>query len=438
MSTISQIFSLIIQELRSASRSRYILLSFVLMPMLMWGIQGGVQVLLGASIETSQQGQVIYFVNYDAGNGSDNMGNEFLLALQTSTQTNGSLLYGAIINHTRYANYNHSQLMTFIHDSKTASTATPLIIIPSNFTDVYTAFDINVNPIFPVVELYSLPGGLIGSSILEAAIGMIVSSEPFTLVSVDKVTTISKESITFPGEEGAASSFGAGFIGFLSVIIAVMAPSPFVSTSFAGEREKKTMESLLALPISRFNILLGKVLAGMVLLTVFAVMNLVGLLGFSWLLSSQLADNDIGTSAMFSMDISIWLLLLVAITMFLSAFVSIGIGISVASLTKDVRSAESLYTLTMLIPSMAVGITGMFGALPEDAFGGAGIFLYIIPWAHSLALLSKGLYPQTYASSTLTGSIPTDILLHVGYIGLVILICLFVASKVFERENILT
>ena len=140
-------------------------------------------------------------------------------------------------------------------------------------------------------------------------------------------------------------------------------------------------------------------------------------------------------------------MILVVAMMFLSATVAIGIGISLASLTKDVRSAESMYSMVMMLPAIGVGMIGMFGGVPENAFGGAGIFLYIIPWAHALAILSKGMYPQTYASSALTGinglnlpggGIAMDLVFHFGYMIVVILICIFIAFKVFEREGILT
>ena len=326
-----------------------------------------------------------------------------------------------------------------INDPDVASKVMPLVIIPRNFTEMFNTFNLSLG-IIPTVEMYTLPGGLIGSEFLQAGVSMILSQPPFTEVTVERAANLVSKTITFPGEGGAASGFGAGFIGFISILIAVMAPAPFVSTSFAGEREKKTMESLLALPISRFNILFGKLLAGMVLVAIFAIMNMVGLVGFSFVMG--LADSgDSGAfnvSAMYSIDITFNLLLLVGITMFLSAFVAIGIGISVASLTKDVRSAESLYSLVMMVPSLVVGMTGLFGALPEQSFGGAGILLYLIPWSHAIAILSKGLYPQTYASSALTGSIATDLLFHLGFLVAVIFISLYIASRVFERESILT
>ncbi len=440
MNVLKQTFSLVKQELRSASRTRYIVISFVFMPLLMWGLQGGLQMLVGFSLTSSQAGETIYVVNFDAGNGTYTLGDDFVADLKEASlnETKESFLFGSTINDTRYSDYTYSQLIDLTKDPEQASNVMPLIIIPLDFTVVFDSFVNLTISAPPRVELYTLPGGILGSELLQAGIGMILADEPYTRVDIKKLSYLQANTVTFPGEESAASGFGVGFIGFISVIIAVMAPAPFVSTSFAGEREKKTMESLLALPISRFNILLGKLLAGMVLVSIFAVMNMVGLLGFSFVISLADTGSEFNAAEMYAIDPTVIMLFLIGLTMFLSAFVSIGIGISIASLTKDVRSAESLYSMVMLLPSMIVGMSSMFGSLPEESFGGAGIVLYLIPWSHAIAILSKGLYPQTYASSAITGSIPGDLLLHLGYLVVIILIALFIASRVFEREGILT
>lgn len=447
MGTVKQVMSLVKQELQSARRTRYVIFTFVLMPIFMWGLQGGVQMLIGFVMGSSQEGVTIYFVSYDEGNGTHNKGEEFLEKLIAATKSNTSILNGATVDATKYADISYPDLIEKIHDSKTAGAYTPCVIIPENFTLDYQAYNATSNTanIRPKVELYSLPGGLLGSTMLESGVLMIVYEFHIKIpTDEDKVVDFYPETVTFPQEEGAASGFGIGFIGFISIMVAVLAPAPFVSTSFAGEREKKTMESLLALPISRFNILFSKLLAGMVLIGVFALMNIFGLFLFAGMIdvaASAVPSEEYGS--MLSIEPSLILLILVVAMMFLSAFVAIGIGISVASLTKDVRSAESMYNMVMMVPAMGVGFISMFGGIPERAFGGAGIFLYIIPWAHSIAILSKGLYPQTYASSALTrglpgGGIAMDILFHFGFLIVVILICLFIASRIFEREGILT
>lgn len=442
MKTFKQIQALLKQELRSATRARYVILSFVLGPIFMWGIQGGLQALVGFMITSSQQTETLYVANHDLGNSSvdltpfSNLGELFIHSLNNSSQSPDSLLEGAIIDTDTYSNWDYTDLIDLINNPQKADEATPLVIIPKNFTNVYLAYNSSLNQtISPVVELYTLPsGGLIGSSVIEAAVTMNAKSL-FTKVIVEKDVTVSAKTITFPGEEEAVSGFGIGFVGMISIMVAVMVPSSFVSTSFAGEREKKTMESLLALPISRFNILFSKLLAGMVLVGIFTVINIFGILGFSAIIGS-IKNEDY--SSVFSIEPSVDMLVLATMMMLLSAFIAMGIGISLASLSKDVRSAESMYTFIMMFPAIGVGMIGMFGGLPEQTFGGIGLLLYLIPWTHSIALLSKGLYPQTYASNTLTGSIPLDLLLHFSYLIFVIFACLFVASKVFEREGILT
>lgn len=437
MGTSNQILALVKQELQSARRTRYVIFTFVLMPLVMWGMQGGLQAFLGISMTSGQAGETIYIVNYDVGgNGTLDLGNIFIQRLVASSNQNDSIISGAKINSTVFAGLSYSELMNRTKGSETANDYTPLIVIPDNFTANYDTLN------HSQIEMYTMPGGILGSSMLEAAVQMIVSQPPFTEITVHKYVNLNQTTIVFDNEEGAASGFGIGFVGMISIMVAVMAPAPFVSTSFAGEREKKTMESLLALPISRFNILFAKVLAGMVLIGIFTLMNIVGLFIFSALINSigTLGGNGAaeGYAAIFAIDTSLKLVILASVMMFLSAFVAIGIGISIASLTKDVRSAESMYNMFMLLPSLAVGMITLGGGIPEQSFGGAGVVLYIIPWTHALAILSKGLYPQTYASSALTGSIPLDLVFHFGYMIILIFVFLFIASKIFERESILT
>lgn len=445
MSTIKQITSLVKQELQSARRTRYVIFTFVLMPLLMWGLQGGLQMFMALSMFTSQEGETIYVVNYDEGNATHNLGDDFITKLIEETKGNETILSGAIINHTKYSHLEYSVLLAAINNSETASDYTPCIIIPKTFTLDYSAYNATSSPpsLIPYIQLYTLPGGILGSSMLEVGISTVIYENFYVnpATDEDKVVFIDPITIVFEGEEGAAVGLGIGFVAMISIMVAVLAPAPFVSTSFAGEREKKTMESLLALPISRFNILLSKLLAGLVLVGIFSLMNILGLFLFGFLIDFATSNGNEGAEAyasVFAIEPTVTMTVLVVLMMFLSASVAIGIGISLASLTKDVRSAESMYTTFMMLPSIGVGMLGLFGGVPEQAFGGAGIILYIIPWAHAVAILNKGIYPQTYASSAITGSIPLDLVFHFGYLIAVILICLFIASKVFEREGILT
>jgi ABC-type Na+ efflux pump permease subunit len=422
----AQIFSLIKQELRRATRSKYVWTSFILLPLLMWAGQGALQAFIQGSIATPDI-DTIYSRNFDVGIRDMNLGEQFIEALKDQADLNESLIAGVTIDSTRHADTSYNDLIDIINNPETMSEALPLIIIPENFTVTYLALNFTSNPHIPVVKLYSPPGRGYWDPI-SPAIQLILAQPPFTVSTIEKTIGVNHTAIIIEGEE-SAFSFGIGLMAFFGAMLAAQAPGPFINSSFAGEREKRTMEALLVLPISRFHILLGKLMAGTVLLALFAVMNFMGVAVFSVL---------VGTSSAFlAFESSLTLYVLVAGTMFLLAFVNVGIGISTASLAKDVRTAESMFGL-LTIGSMCVGAIALVGGLPEVVLGDVGIILYLVPWTNGIALLMKGAFPLTFASTTLTGSIAMDMLLHLGYMIVFIAICLFIASKIFDRESILT
>ena len=63
-----QMIYLMKQELRSASRSRYLILSFVLLPIFMWALQGGVQMLVSTTVTSTPNNLTIYVTNNNTAN----------------------------------------------------------------------------------------------------------------------------------------------------------------------------------------------------------------------------------------------------------------------------------------------------------------------------------------------------------------------------------
>ncbi len=413
---IPRIAYLVLQELRSASRTRYIILTFILMPLLMWGFQAGIQVFIGSSF--TGEGETIWVSNQDIGNAtingeSVNLGKLFVDKLENATHYNTTLLHKVNI---KEISLNEG---VKLRDDGTISI---WIIIPQNFSSSYE------NNNLTNFEFWYKPGA-VSVTILQAGIEEVTYSPPLTKINVniEKQCYYNSQKIVYEGKK--EFSFGIGFLSFISIIIAVMAPAPFVSTSFAGEREKKTLEALIALPIPRFQILLGKLLAGFVLILLFTGMNIVGMMSFLWIMAefSTVFDETGNSSEPPFGEVDAVALGVIALAMFLTAFIAIGIGISIASLTKDVRSAESLYSISMLIPSMVIGMIGMTSGLPEE-LGSEGWFLYLIPWSHTLALVNKILFFPAE---------PWEFVFHIGFLLGFIFIILVIAAKVFEREGII-
>ena len=448
-----QLGYLVLKELRAASRTRYIVISFMILPLLMWGIQGGIQIVTQTAISGQTEGGTLYITNADTIEPNVTLTKPFTLpfdfdGMKAGSNTTKLNLAKYLIEDIRFVskNDNTSPLFGFsvidnLSFNKVQSMAQEgkvdyWLHIHNGFAMNYTLF----NSSFSSLELRYLPGGFLGPNVIQSGLQNLLSQPPFTIVTVEKVVSLKTVPINIGGEEENPSQlFGAGFAGFLAILIAVMAPAPFVSTSFAGEREKRTLEALLALPLSRKSILGGKLIAGMVLVGVFALMNLIGMVLYNYIITeySNLPQNINQLSSFgLVLDLSPMTLVAITIAMFLSAFIAIGIGISIASLTKDVRTSESLYSTILMIPSLIVGMAGMFGGVPES-FGREGVVLYIIPWSHALAIFQKILRPNYYEVKSLLGyGVVGDLIFHLAALFVTIVIILIIAARIFEREGI--
>jgi ABC-type transport system involved in cytochrome c biogenesis permease component len=413
----------------------------------MWGMQGGVQLLTQTAITGGSSG-LLYITNEDPdtiinltdnftlpfdfnGNGEGtnvteiNLAEYFIASIKHATEDNNTLLFGITI----IDNISFAEASALADEGRVDF----WLEIGEHFSSGYElGFSTNTT-------LHYLSGGILGPSIVQGGLFAITGQEPFTIVTREKTTILgSVKPILLGGESDSGFNLGTGLAGFIGILVAVIAPAPFISTSFAGEREKKTMEALLALPLSRRSILVGKLTAGMVLVGVFAIMNLVGMFLYNYILEN-IASGPIGdeSGVFLAIDLNLVSITAITIAMFLSAFIAIGFGISIASLSKDVRTSESMYSFIIMIPSLIIGMVGMFGGVPES-FGEVGFLLYIIPWSHSLSIFQKIMRPEFYNVKAIfgVGNLWLDLLFHIFALVLMIAIILYIASKIFEREGI--
>ncbi len=407
-----QLTTLVIQELKQAMRNRSLIFMFVVFPLFMWGLQGGIQFI--AITNTVSEGETFYVINQDTGNSTTNLGNLLIQSLDGYTKVNSSPIYGAVLNTTLHAD-TYEQAISLVKNKGFS----PLIYIPQNFTSVYDGFSESSNSSPPSIFLLSRPDDdALFVNDLSIALQSIVTSPPFTKVTYHKLTSVVPEKIVFEGEE-EESFFFLGLIAFIATLIAVQAPASYISTAFSGEREKHTLEALLALPMKRIHILLGKVIAAFILTLIFAISNIFGMLIFAKLVD---AENILTT----------YQIVIVTLVLVITAFVATGLGISITSFAKDTRTANTVYQFVMLIPTVFVGFSAIFGTVPDTLD-----WVYIIPWMHTIAVLQKALFPQILSNSTLTGNIALDITFHLAYLFFFVMVSFILAARLFSRESIL-
>jgi ABC-type Na+ efflux pump permease subunit len=138
------------------------------------------------------------------------------------------------------------------------------------------------------------------------------------------------------------------------LIIPIMASSVIASDSFAGEKERKTIEALLATPLSDSELLFGKVMV--------AFFPAVAVTAAAFSLYSAVVDSL--TFGLFGGRLLLpnasWLALVFALAPAL-AFADIGLTVLISAHTKGVREAQQISAL-LLIPLLA-GVLGQASGL---------------------------------------------------------------------------
>ena len=165
------------------------------------------------------------------------------------------------------------------------------------------------------------------------------------------------------------------------LIIPLMASSVIASDSFAGEKERKTIEGLLATPLSDSELLFGKMLVS------FVPSMLITFISFSiYSISVDLFSFTIFNGRLLLPNLD-WILLIFGLAPTL-ALASIGLTVMISARVKGFKEAQQISAI-LVIPILAMvfaQITGaiIFGALMVSAL--LGIFAIVDVIVFKLAI----------------------------------------------------
>ncbi|MHA2146755.1 MAG: ABC transporter permease, partial [Candidatus Thorarchaeota archaeon] len=230
------------KEVKSVLRSRWLLLGFMISPLFAWLFQGFfLNFLFATAIEPEQ----VYITNEDGLSGNSTWGDHLYNNLMAQFEYEKG-----IADEQKWLNYQNFTTVTSsegmaLWDNRTAPV---WILIPANFTEVFESFNITT------LTIYVNSGSFRASAAFERTKG-------FAQLLM-RTTDLWVQQISPPAAE---ASYGHQLAIFLVMITSVMAPSPYISKSFAGERENNTLEALLVVPMSRLRILGAKLVAGLLL-----------------------------------------------------------------------------------------------------------------------------------------------------------------------------
>ena len=223
-----------------------------------------------------------------------------------------------------------------------------------------------------------------------------------------------------PGTIAGMLSTQSTFIPIVIMMLIIFSGQMIIS-SMAMEKENKTLETLLTLPVKRTSIVTGKIAASASIGLLFAVIYMIGMSnyfqGFQMSGMLNLADYDL---ILTSQDF-----ILVGISLFITLISALALCMLLGTFAKNYKSAQTLvFPVTMLamIP-MFITMFVDFDTLPLAIKG----FLFAIPFSHPM------MAPRAL--------IFNDYLLVIGgiiYVSLFAFVMIILVVWVFKTDRLLT
>lgn len=209
------------------------------------------------------------------------------------------------------------------------------------------------------------------------------------------------------------------------VMIMLMFAIQMAATSIAIEKEQKTLETLMTLPVGRMTILSGKLLGSIVVAIGGALAYMVGFsfyIGSAFSFAPQITSVSLSNANLGIQPIGY---LLLGVTIFITLVSGLALAISLAVFTDSVRSAQSLVGV-LIVPVIVPAIILMFTDL-EMLPTTIQWILLVVPYTHSI-IASKAAFLGDYLI----------VLRSIIYISAFTLAVLYIAARIFSTERILT
>jgi ABC-2 type transport system permease protein len=212
-----------------------------------------------------------------------------------------------------------------------------------------------------------------------------------------------------------------GTIVPLIIMIVIIMAGSMVITSMGNEKENKTLETLLTLPVSRTSIVAGKLIGAAVVGLVMAVIYMTGL-GYY---SSSISGGATGDLAKFGLSISALDYLIVGVSLFLALVCALALCMVLGIFAKNYKAAQSLtmpITFLALIPYFIL-IFADFETLPPAMQG----IVFAIPFSHPMMAMNELMFGNV-----------TFVFAGIAYEAAFALVTMFIAVTLFKKDILLT
>jgi ABC-2 type transport system permease protein len=405
--------NILVKELKELIRDPKILLGMIIVPLIMFPILGAVMNFSVQSAQEQAQKATILVMNNDGGDWSQ----DFITTINSSMRV-------------FISNYTNPQDVVN-QDELSECNTTQLIEIPPDFSANMTQHVSGNKNITALVKIYSVfsSAGVfegIGSSMIDVFIDGFNRQLAPNMVREEK-SSIIKGQI----EEGvdpaqlSALMISQAIAMPITIMILLTYSMQIAATSVAMEKEEKTLETLLTLPVDRFSILMGKLSGSIVVAGVAAIAYMIG---FNYYMGSFTSAIPAGTNLdLVSLGLvpSLFGYLLLGISLFVALLSALAMAVVLSAFAEDVRSAQSLVSYVypfLFIPSFILMYVDI-NALPLAV----KVALYAIPYSHPI-IASRAVTMGDYWTAVW----------GIVYVSIFTLVIMYVASRLFATEKVLT
>jgi ABC-2 type transport system permease protein len=404
--------NILVKEIKELVRDPKILLAMLIVPLIMFPVLGGI---MGYSMQAAREQAekaTILVVDNDGGNWSELFTDYLNFSVKVSVVNNRTL--------------NNTVTLKLLSDYNT----TQLIEIPSGFSANMTEYKNGNTKINATVNFYGIfsGGGIlqeVGSAIIDDSVSgfnrLVAPNAVYTFKS-----TIIKGEIQKNVDPSMLSRLmlSQAIAMPITIMILLTYSMSIAATSVAMEKEEKTLETLLTLPMDRFAILMGK-LSGSILVA--GIGAIAYMIGFNYYMGSITATIPSGTLDLVSLGLAPSLLgyLLLGISLFVTLLSALALAVIMSAFSEDVRGAQSLVgnlTPIIIIPALVLMYLDV-NSLPFAL----KILIYALPYSH----------PIIAARAVTMGDYWT-VVFGIVYVTVFTLVIMYAASRLFATEKILT
>ena len=405
--------TILVKELKELVRDPKILVGMIVLPLIIFPVLGLVMGYAVESAQTQAQKATLLVVNNDGGNWSDSFIS--YLDLSLNVEVVNDMTPQDVVAQNLLAEYNSTQFVE----------------IPLGFSENMTQHvdgDLSVTAMVNVYGVFQ-GGGIfsnIGSSSFNAFVNGFNRAIAPDIVYASQSTIIKGEI-----QKGVDPATLSGLLLSQSIALPVTLmimltySMQIAATSVAMEKEEKTLETLLTVPVDRFAILMGKVSSTIIVAGVAAVTVLVG---YNYMLGS--VTMGITTAAPIDL-VALGLVpsllgyVLLGISLFVTLLSALALAVIISAFSEDVRGAQALvgylYPI-VFIPAMVLIYLDV-NTLPLALKA----ILYAIPYSHPI-IASKAIVLGDY----------TTVVFGIIYVAAFTVVIMYIASRLFATEKILT